>query len=759
MTKVKNRIILFLVLSINCFAQSKGSIAGLVVDETTKEPLPGVNVKIAGTKIGTSTSLEGRFYLGNLDAGTYQVEISAVGYTTITKSDINVNNAKPAELLINLPSSAIEFEGITVKSDYFYKDPSEIGSVRNLSYEEIRRAPGGFEDVVRALSVLPGVAQASPGRNDLVVRGGAPSENLYIVDGFVVPNINHFGNQGATGGPISFINLDFVRETSFSTGGFSSLHGDKLSSVLSIDLRDGRKDHVGGKGTISASQFGFNLEGPLLKEGNFLFSVRRSYLDFIFNAAGFNFVPEYYDALSKFSYDIDTKNRISFLFIGAFDRVKFNNNNSDDLYENSRILGSNQNTYVTGLSYRHLFSEGFFTITLGRNFTDYDSSQKDTLLMPIFLNQSREGENELKGDLVLKISKSGELNLGTSVKSIKFSADVKLPGFRTTFGEILSVNGVSTKNNYYKLGSYIQYSDLFSNRFKFSAGARADYFDGIDTRFYLSPRVSISYVFNNLASINVSGGIYRQNPSYIWLAAIPSNRELKAVQVVQYVLSYERKLQDDLQLKMEGFYKDYSDYPASILRPYLVLANTGAGFGGSEENYSSFGFEPLVSLGKGRVNGVELSLQKKLSDAPYYGIFSATYSDSRFTAIDGIERPGVYDQRWIINLSGGYILNKKWEASFKFRFATGNPYTKFNDDGSQSVANYNTSRFNAFHSLDLRVDRRWDFDNWTLITYLDIQNIYNNKYSNFLRWDARKGYAENESSIGLLPSIGISAEF
>ncbi len=730
-----------------------------MVDETTREPLPGVNIKIGGTKIGTSTDLDGKFYIGNIDVGTYQVEISAVGYTSITKSDIQVNNAKPAELLINLPSSAIEFEGITVKSDYFYKDPSETGSVRNLSYEEIRRAPGGFEDVVRALSVLPGVAQASPGRNDLVVRGGAPSENLYLIDGFVVPNINHFGNQGATGGPISFVNLDFVRETSFSTGGFSSMYGDKLSSVLSIDLRDGRKDHIGGKGTISASQFGLNLEGPVGNEGNFLVSLRRSYLDFIFNAAGFNFVPEYYDALTKFNYDIDQKNRISFLFIGAFDRVKFNNNNSDDLYENSRILGSNQNTYVVGLSYRKLIPKGFFTLTLGRNFTDYDSSQRDTLLMPIFLNQSREGENELKGDLVYKISKSGELNFGAYIKSIKFSADVKLPYFKTSFGEILSVTGVNTKNNYLKLGSYIQYSDAFYNRLKFSIGTRADYFDGIDTRLYISPRISFSYAMSNLSNINLSVGVYHQNPSYIWLAALPSNKELKAVRVDQYVISYERQLQSDFQLKLEGFYKDYSDYPASILRPYLVLANTGAGFGGSEENYSSFGFEPLVSLGKGRANGVELSLQKKLSDTPYYGILSATYSNSRFTAIDGIERPGIYDQRWIINLSGGYKFNEKWEASFKFRFATGNPYTSFNNDGTQSISNFNTSRFNPFHSLDIRVDRRWDFDDWALITYLDIQNIYNNKYSNFLRWDARKGYAENESSIGLLPSIGISAEF
>ncbi|MFA7419351.1 MAG: TonB-dependent receptor [Melioribacteraceae bacterium] len=760
MKNLKLILILSLFSSVFLFAQSaKGKIIGQVVDEATKEPIPGVNILVVGTTYGSATDLDGNFSISNIEVGSYQVRISSVGYNAVVKSDVIVNSAKPAELLVNLTQAVIEFEGITVRSDFFSKDPSEIGSIASFSYEEIRRAPGGFEDVVRALSVLPGVAQASAGRNDLIVRGGAPSENLYVVDGFVVPNINHFGSQGATGGPLSFVNLDFVRETSFSTGGFSSLYGDKLSSVLTIDLREGRKDKLGGKGTISASQFGLNLEGPIGEKGNIIFSVRRSYLDFIFNAAGFNFVPQYYDALTKFTYNLDAKNRISYLFIGAFDNVKFNNETSEDRYDNSRILGSDQNTYVTGVSFRHLFGKGFFNITLGRNFTDYDSAQRDSLLNPIFLNKSREGENELKGDLVYKLSETSELNFGASIKLIKFSADIKLPSFFTSFGEQLSLSALSTKNNFTKINSYLQYSDAFFKRLRFSFGARADYFDGIESKLYLSPRLSFSYMISELATLNLSMGVYHQSPSYIWLAAIPSNKNLKAVQVNQLVLGYERNLREDIRMKLEGFYKKYSDYPASLTRPYLVLANTGAGFGGGDDNFSSFGFEPLVSEGEGDVQGIEFSMQKKSSDTPHYALLSVTYSQARFTGVDGVERAGTYDQRWIMNLTGGYIFNKKWEASVKFRFATGNPYTPFNNNGTQSVANYNTARFKEFHSLDFRVDRRWDFETWTLITYLDIQNIYNNKQSNTIRWDYRKGEVDQQSSIGLLPSIGVSLEF
>ncbi len=752
-------VVVLLTNSLIISQKLNGIITGRVIDKISKEALPGVNILIVGTTTGAATDINGVFEIRGLAAGTYQVRASFVGYNSLIKTDVIVSNSSPVNLLFELTESVIQLEGVTVQSDYFDMNPTELNSVSSFSYEEIRRAPGGFEDVVRALSVLPGVAQASAGRNDLVVRGGAPSENLYLVDGFVVPNINHFGSQGATGGPLSFINLDFVRETTFSTGGFPALYGDKLSSVLRIDLREGRKDKLGGKATISASQFGLNLEGPVSEKSNFIFSARRSYLDFIFNAAGFNFVPEYYDVLGKYSYDIDNKNKISYLFIGAFDRVKFNNKDSDDLYENSRILGSDQNQYVTGISYRKLFNNGFLNLTLSRNFTDYDSSQRDTLLNPIFLNISREQENELKADAVYKLSSTSELNFGASAKFIKFNADIKLPNFKTTFGETLNITSLTTQKNFTKYNVFTQYSDVLFERIPYNIGLRGDYFSGIESKFYLSPRFSAAYMLNEISNISLSAGIYTQSPSYIWLAAEDVNKNLKAVKVNQVVLGYERRLRDDLRFKIEGFYKDYKDYPTSILRPYLVLANTGAGYGGGDDNFSAFGLEPLVSEGKGNVHGVELSLQKKSSDLPHYGILSITYSEAKFAGLDGIERAGTYSQKWIVNLSGGYVFNEKWETSFKFRFATGNPYTPYNSDGTQSVVNFNAYRFEPLHSLDIRVDRKWFFENLTLITYIDIQNIYNNKNSNSIRYDYRTGEIDKESSIGLLPSIGVSLEF
>ena len=759
--KSKLTILIFILSFSSLFAQElTGDIYGKVVDLTTKKPLPFANIVVMGTNFGAASNEEGIYRIEKIPVNTYQIRASVIGYNSQTITDVTVQTAKPAEVNFGLTTQAIEINGVTVTSDYFRNDPLEVNSIRNFSYEEIRRSPGGFEDVVRALSILPGVAQADAGRNDLVVRGGAPSENLYLVDGIEVPNINHFGTQGATGGPLSFINLDFVKETSFSTGGFPVLYGDKLSSVLRVDLRNGRTDRIGGKATISASQFGLDVEGPILNENStFIFSARRSYLDFIFKAAGFSFVPEYYDVLTKADFKADNKNSFSFLFLSAFDNVKYFNDDEDKRYDNSRILGSDQIQYVTGISWRRLFDNGYFNLSLSRNYTDFDTRQNDIFLNPIFKNKSKEEENNLRLDVVQKLSSSIEINYGGIAKFIEFDADILFPTFVTSFGDSLPIASLNKKDNFFKSGSYLNFNFHLFKRVITNVGVRFDYFDAINTKAYFSPRFSVSYMLTPITSLNFSTGVYYQTPSYIWLIADESNKYLSDVRVNQYILGVDHNLSDDALLKVEAFYKDYSNYPTSLVRPYLVLANTGAGFAGSDDNFSSFGLEPLVSKGFGKSRGVELSIQKKLSETPYYGILSLTYSKTNFTSLDGIERPGSYDQNWIFNLSGGYKIDKSWEVSTRFRFASGRPYTPYLSNGTQEVSEYNSRRLKSIHSLDLRVDKRWFFSSWSLITYIDIQNIYNRKNLSGIRWDSKDGKVDETSSIGILPSIGVSAEF
>ncbi len=757
MKRLLGTLLLLFAGSIMQIHAQTGTITGTVVNQITQEPLPFANVRVLGTQLGAATSVDGTFSIAEVPVGTYQVQASVVGFAPFILSDVVARVGKPADLKFQLQPTDIAFEEVEVSGRYFQKSPDAAVSVQRLSYEEIRRSPGGFEDVVRAISVLPGVAQVSPGRNDLVVRGGAPSENLFVVDNIEIPNINHFGTQGASGGPLSYINLDFVRETAFSTGGFGAKYGDRMSSVLTIDLRDGRNDKLGGKATISASQFGLNAEGPLDDNGTFVFSARRSYLDLIFKAAGFAFVPEYWDFLGRVSYRIDNTNRLTFLGVGAIDDVSFFNDDATKRFDNSRVLGTAQRQYASGVSWIRLFGNGFSTVTLGRSYVNYNGVQRDSLLVPFFTNRSKEGETSLRGDVVLQLPHS-ELSFGAQVRYINFKANLAIPAYISTFGDTLDV----LVNNYaetgHKIGVYGQYSQRVTRNLQLTAGGRFDYFNMINKKTYLSPRGSITYDFSDLTSISASAGMYYQNPSYIWLVANPLNKNLEATRADQFVLGVEHLLRADLKLRVEGFYKNYSNYPASVTRPYLVLSNTGGGFGGSDENFASYGLDYLVSGGKGRSYGVEFLLQKKLSEIPIYGLASLTLSSAQFSALDGVERPGAFDQRVIFNVSGGYQFNERWEASVKFRFASGSPYTPFRQDGTQNAAEYNSSRLKNLHSLDIRVDRRWNFANWDLIVYLDIQNIYNNKAVSQIRWNAREQRTEANESIGILPSIGISAE-
>lgn len=753
----KLKWLFFFMLSATTLFSQTGKITGYVFDKIENTPLIGANVLVSGTTYGAASDINGYFEILSVPVGTYSVQATVIGFIPQVRTDIVVSSVKPAVLNFQLESTVLTGEGVVVKPNYFLDAVEKPISSRMQTNEEIRRLPGGLEDVVRAISILPGVAQVQSGRNDLIVRGGAPSENLYVIDGLEISNINHFGTQGAAGGPLSFINLDFVDNTLFSTGGFGVRYGDKLSSVLTLDLKNGRTDRIGGKGTISASQFGFDIEGPLKDKGSFFFTARRSYLDFIFKAAGFGFVPEYWDFMGKANYKLSSKDELTILGILALDRTKFFNDTPEKRYTNSRILGSSQDQMLAGLTWRHLFRGGYSTLTIGQTEIDYDFFQYDTLKNPIFLNKSIEKENTVTGNLVYNLSNALEINWGLQGKQVKTSNDILMPGFVSDFGENIAVD-LDVTDSGAKYASWFQTTANF-NRIKLILGLRWDQMNFYGAKNVFSPRGTFNYALFDQTQVSLHLGSYYQAPSLIWLNANPQNQSLDFIQTDQYILGVEQLLQEDLQLTIEGYYKDYSNYPSSLTRPYLVMANTGAGFGGSNDGFASFGLDPLANIGSGWARGIELFVQKKLSERPWYGILSVSYNQSKFKGLDGISRPSSYDQRWILNIGGGYVLNKNWEFGFKSRFATGRPYTPYNADYTKSSTLYNTERVQNNWILDLRADRFWYFDRFVLITYADIQNVLNRDIYDVPRYNAFDDELETGGSIGILPSIGISIEF
>lgn len=752
-----NYLMLFFFIPLFLIAQNQGGIlTGHISDKSTKQPIIGANILIIGTMGGTTSDADGNFSLKNLTPGNYSLRISYLGYRELIKSDIIVNNVSFQKMNIELEPVDLSLNEITVTADYYQKNSDAVTSLQSFSYEEIRRAPGGLEDVVRAVSTVPGVGTQQNRRNDLIVRGGGPSENLFLIDGLEIQNINHFGTQGATGGPLTLVNVDFVENTDFSTGGFGVRYGDKLSSVMNISLREGRTDRLGGKATISATQFGANLEGPVGSDGNFLFSVRRSYLDWIFKAAGFGFIPEYWDFQGKYVQRINAENRLEFFGIAALDNVITNNDTQEKKVSNSRLLGTDQNQYVLGVTWKRFFENGFINTTLGRSYSSFDSRQSDSNLVSIFTNTSFEEENSIRSEWIGKFFTDGELTIGAQYKLVRSNSTLNIPGFVTSYGDSLVISNRENSLTANKAGIYTQIANQFHN-LDYVFGIRTDYFSALKNQFSFSPRFSAGYNFLEKHRLTFSTGLYHQSPSYVWLINNSSNKSLDQLQSVQTIFGYEYLIKPDLKFKVEFYNKSYENYPVSLERPYLILANTGSGF--SNDGFTNFGFDNLVSEGKGYARGIEFQVQKKLSEFKLYGIAALSINQSKYIPLNGIEYDGSYSQPVIFNLSGGYQINSEWEVSVKFRAASGLPYTPFNSDGTQSVSKYNSERFDWIHQLDLRTDKRWNFLTWNLITYVDIQNVYNQKNQFDLQWDNQKNEILKQKGIGILPSIGVTAEF
>lgn len=754
-------LVIFTISSVELFAEetkSDVSISGKLVNSITLNPIVGATIRVEGTNKGAVSRSDGSFEIKGLEPGKYAVKFSAVGYETFVNPTVVVSNVKAYQMEVKMNEVTVELEGVEVKGSFFIKQSETVTSTQTLGAEEIRNSPGIQNDVIRAAALLPGVAVSSPGRNDLVVRGGADFENLFVIDNLEIPNINHFGSQGSSGGPLSIVNIDFVNNVTFSSGGFGAKYGDKTSSITNLSFRKGNMDKLGGKAVISASQFGAHLEGPLGKNSSFIINARRSYLDLIFKAANFAFIPEYWDFFAKVNLELDKENYINIVGIGTLDNVFLNNSDSENQYKNSQIAVPDQKQYVMGITWRHLFGNGFSDITFGRTYTDFRTFQNDSLGSKIFQNYSNEGENKINADFEFQLSPLWNINFGNQLKfASTLDYDVLVPGYLRTDqngvpqGLTVDSSFTAMKNSTYASAT----ASLGSYRITF--GGRLDYFSFTTNKLFLSPRLSVIYQLNEVSAIIFSAGRYYQSPSYIWLIGDPSNK-LTAFRADQAVLGYEHTPLEDVKVQIEGYYKFYNDYPARVYRPQAVLAP--AGF---EDIYADipFGLEPISNVGQGWSRGVELLIQKRFRpEFPLYGLMSLTWSQSRFTSIEGKERLSRFDSPFILNITLGYRLGADWEFSYKYRTAIGNPTTPYLSTGQLDYTRYNEGeRLPIYHATDIRIDKRWHFGNFSLDTYIDVQNVFGTNNTTGTRWDQRTGTVEYNTTIGILPSIGIEFEF
>mgnify|MGYP000968224582 CR=1 FL=1 len=739
--------ILFLVFPLVAWPQ-KGVIRGKVVDVRTNEPLPFTNIVIYGSQIGSTSDLDGNFSFFGIEPGFTRLAASQVGYEPVITNDFLVTNAQAVFIEIPMNPVAINLEKVEIKASPFQRREESPLSMRSLDISEIEKNPGGNRDISRVIQSLPGVASSVSFRNDVIVRGGGSAENRFYLDGIEIPNLNHFSTQGASGGPVGIINVDFIREVDFYSGAFPANRGNALSSVLEMRQIEPNRDRFKIRTAVGASDLAFSANGPLSQRTSVLFSVRRSYLQFLFSAIGLPFLPTYNDYQLKVKTRINEKNELTVISIGALDQFRLNtgieNPNDDQRYILGYLPVNEQWNYAIGAVWKHFRPKGFDTWILSRNmlrntaykYAGNDESRPENLLQDY---TSDEIENKFRFERYY-LNEGWKVIWGTGAEHSKY--------FNSSFQKVFT-GGSATTINYsssfdmFRGSVFGQASRPFvEGRLTLSLGLRTDFNDYSSSMSnplnQLSPRFSASWVLAPGWNLNFNTGRYFQLPAYTTLgfrdnagAWVNKENNLKYMGVNHLVGGVEWAPDDNARVTVEGFFKDYFNYPLSV-SDSIALASKGADFG-------VVGDEEVTSTAKGRSYGFEVMARSK--DLKKFNIImSYTFVRSEFQRNGEEYTPSAWDNRHIFNITIGRKFKGNWDVGAKWRFVGGGPYTPYDlelssikeawdarNRGYLDYSRFNSLRFTDFHQLDLRIDKSWFFNRWTLIAYLDIQNFYNFK--------------------------------
>ena len=726
-------------------AQPVHQVKGTVIDKSSRQPLEFINVMIVGLNKGGVTNAEGKFSIGQVPPGIYRLQASAIGYKTVTTPEY-ILSTRDLHIQIEMEENQTELEGVTVTASPFRRDIESPVSLRIIGLQEIEKSPGANRDISRIVQSYPGVTFSPIGyRNDLIVRGGSPSENRFYLDGVEIPNINHFSTQGASGGPVGILNADLIREVNFYTGAFPTDKGNALSSVLDFKLRDGDMERNSLKATLGASEVSLASNGHLGKKTSYLVSVRQSYLQFLFDMLGLPFLPTFTDAQFKLKTRFDARNELTVLGLGGIDKMKLNTkaDDEDNEYILSYLPKIQQETFTLGAVYRHYAGAHVQSVVASHSYlnnrnTKYqqnDESDPDHLMLRL---RSTEQNTQLRLENSSSF-RNWKVTVGTSLDYSQYS--------NTTFQKVYTDHAQTFDYHTYLgimrwgLFGTVNYTSI-DERFTASLGLRADannYSAAMkDLSDQLSPRLSLSYQLTEHWSLSGNAGLYYQLPPYTALGFKNNNGlyankyALRYMQVSQGSVGLNWRKGDTFEVSVEGFYKDYDKIPLSVADgiPLTCKGN----------DYGVIGNELLTSTAQGRSYGAELLLKwliaKKLNLASSFTLFKSEYrtdKESEYIA-------SAWDNRFIFNLRGTYNLPRHWSVGMKVSCIGGAPYTPYDADKSSLVTawnaqgkpyydytRYNEERLPAFTQVDIRIDKTFYLKRCMLGFYIDLQNIAGSK--------------------------------
>ena len=821
-------VLMFVFQGIALHAQNLAVLSGTVKDKITQEALIGATVRVISVNVsdgnpkvefGATTDVDGRFSISNIPPKSYTVSATYLGYALSTRYNVVLTTGNTAFLNFELESDSKTLGEVLVSENKSVRIASTETplSIQNLSVEEIKSNPGGNFDISRVVQTLPGVGGTSGSvggfRNDLIIRGGGPSENVFYLDGVEIPVINHFATQGASGGPTGILNVSFLEDATLSASAFNARYDNPLSSVLQFRQRDGNPERFQGNFRLSATEVALTGEGPLGRKNGkttFLASARRSYLQFLFQALDLPIRPDYWDFQYKITHKINSKTTLTAIGVGAIDEFFFVAP-SEATAENIYVLGSNptinQWNYTQGFTLKRLVENGYWNLTFSRNMFDnqldqfaenYDGKQKDESKRTLKLN-SQEIENKLRFD-INKFIGDWKFSAGAMAQYVKYNNQTFSrirSEIRDSSGQIVQpevVANFATDIAFYKFGLFGQLNrTLLNDRLSVSLGIRADgnsfSDDGANLLQTISPRISLSYGLAPQWKLNATAGRYYKIAPYTALGYrdnnnVLVNQNLPYTYADHLVAGLEYVPTPALRMTLESFYKRYGNYLVSAANG-LSLANQGGDFG-------IVGNEQLNSNGGGESYGFELFAQQKLTKNLFF-VGAYTLFWSKFSNADGKLIVSSWDNRHLLSLTLGRKFRRNWEIGLKYRLQGGVPFTPFDLDASQlnytsvgrgipDLTRLNTERLKNFSQFDFRIDKKWNYRRATLDIFFDIQNAFltkNPAYPQFtfartsdnsgfdttdgqaLRTDGSNGkplILKNEDATPT-PTIGIIVEF
>ncbi len=772
-------LFLFLIFSFAASAQTPSqTVRGKVIDNQTKAALPGVVVILgdSGTSVrSTASDVSGNFRFENVPVGRQLVRFKMLGYRE-RGMNIVVSAGKEVVLTVEMEESVIQSKEVVITAEQQKGKPNnEMSTVsaRSFSIEETQRYAGSLGDPSRMAANYAGVSGAQDSRNDVVVRGNSPLGVLWRLNGLDIPNPNHFGSFGSTGGPVSILNNNVLDNSDFMSGAFPAEYGNATAGAFDLKLRNGNNEKFEFLGQVAFNGFEGGIEGPLSKKHNasFLVNYRYSTLG-LFSKLGISFgtgtaVPKYQDLSFKLNFPTEKFGTLSIWGIGGLSNIELLDSQRDTTELDLYTIGGFDTYYETrmgvgGITHIIPFSDRTYGrlnigVTLQQNKVRLDSvSFTDNTFWPSYGSNFRQTKVTGNYTVVTKFNARNTLKSGIYADLYDFLLLDSTNITATTFRRLRD-----TKDGTFLLQAYSQWQHKFTDLLTLNTGLHYQQLM-LNNSQSVEPRVGLRWQVNEKNALSFGSGLHSQMQTiftYFNQTLLPdgnyilTNKNLDFTRSAHAVLAWDRTLGSNARIKVEAYYQYLFDVPGLDRVTVYSGLNEGADF-------NAPGIDSLVNNGKGRNYGIEITAERFYNKGWYF-LSTISLFESKYTSFGSPERNTAFNGNYVVNLLGGkeIKLSSKNMLSFDLRgnAAGGKRYIPIDLAASslagEAVYDLNrayTLRYNDYFRIDLRIGFTRNGKHITQTWAVDLLNITNNKNVFTQEYDADSNTIKTNYQTGFL---------